>query len=402
MEVKEYADWTIEIHRRSAANRIPVGGSLEVTHRCNNQCVHCYNNLPLHDKVARSKEITYEEHCRILDQIAELGCLWLLFTGGEIFVRKDFLDIYTYAKQKGFLVTLFTNGTLITSRIADYLTQLRPFNIEITLYGHTQMTYEKVTGVPGSFAKCMRGIRLLKERKLPLKLKTVAISSNKHELWDMKHFVEDELGLEFRFDALINARCDCSLGPLDVRLSPEEVVKIDLQDPQRADAYRNLLKRHDNFSNVRKDHKMVWQCSSGLNSFAIDPFGMMRMCMLFKNNGYDLVKGNFREGWEQFLYQLRQTKISKETKCTGCAIRDMCGNCPANAGLECQDEEAPVDFLCQVAHLRAHAFGIPIPPHGDCEYCEGGSRYQEMMRKVKSLIRTEDWGLRTEYKIAQD
>ena len=385
MEVKEYADWTIGIHRRSVVNRVPVGGSFEVTHRCNNKCVHCYNNLPLNHKEARRKELTYEEHCRILDEIAELGCLWLLFTGGEIFARKDFLDIYTYAKQKGLLVTLFTNGTLITSEIADYLMQWRPFNIEITLYGSTRKTYEQVTGVRGSFDRCMRGIRFLVERKLPLKLKTVAIASNKHELWDMKRFVEDELGLEFKFDALINPRCDCSLGPLDVRLLPEEVVKLDLQDPKRVDEWRNLLKRGSNFSNMGKNGKAVWQCGSGLNTFAIDPSGMLRMCILFQNDGYDLGKGNFKEGWEQFLYKLRQKQMSKETKCLSCTIRDMCGNCPANADLECRDEEAPVDFLCQVAHLRAYCFGIPVPSHGDCEYCEGGSRYAEMMRKVKKI-----------------
>ncbi|MEJ2101890.1 MAG: radical SAM protein, partial [Desulfobacterales bacterium] len=320
MQELNYADWSLGVHRLSVDNRIPIGGSIEVTYRCNNKCVHCYNNLPLHDKEARRKELSYEEHCRILDQIAESGCLWLLFTGGEIFARKDFLDIYTYAKQKGFLVTLFTNGTLITTEIADYLMQLRPFNIEITLYGNTQKTYEQVTGVPGSFARCMRGIRLLAERKLPLKLKTMAISSNKHELWDMKHFVEDELGLEFKFDAIINPRCDFSLRPLDVRLSPEEVVKIDLQDAKRVEELRNVIKRNIEFFDIEKTGKAVWQCGSGVTAFAIDPSGLLRMCIFFQNDGYDLVKGNFKEGWEQFLYNLRQTKISKETKCTGCAV----------------------------------------------------------------------------------
>ena len=164
MQVKEYKDWVLELGQVSVANRTPIRAAIEVTHRCNNNCVQCYNNLPLKDKQARRKELTYEEHCRILDEISALGCLWLLFTGGEIFARKDFLDIYTYAKQKGMLITLFTNGTLITPEIADYLVQYRPFVIEITLYGRTQQTYEQVTGIPGSFARCMQGIELLMER----------------------------------------------------------------------------------------------------------------------------------------------------------------------------------------------------------------------------------------------
>ncbi|GAG51750.1 unnamed protein product, partial [marine sediment metagenome] len=69
------------------------------------------------DKEARRNELTYDEHCRILDEITAAGCLWLLYTGGEIFARKDFLDIYTYAKQKGLIISLFSNGTLITPEV---------------------------------------------------------------------------------------------------------------------------------------------------------------------------------------------------------------------------------------------------------------------------------------------
>jgi len=387
MEVKEYADWSLGIGQASIVNRTPIRAAIEVTHRCNNNCVHCYNNLSLEDKEARRKELTYEEHCRILDDITDLGCLWSLFTGGEIFARKDFLDIYTHAKQKGMLITLFTNGTLITPDIADYLVQYRPFSIEITLYGRTQQTYEQVTGIRGSFARCMQGIRLLMERELPLKLKSMAIASNKHELWDMKRFVEDELGLEFKFDAIVNPRCDCSQSPLEVRLSPEEVVKLDLQDPVRIDAWRDLIERSNNSRKIQENSKALWQCSSGVNTFAVDPCGTLRMCVLSQNDGYDLRNGNFKEGWEQFLYKLRQKQISKQTKCLTCGIRDMCGLCPANADLENLDEEEPVDFLCRVAHLRAHALEIPLPPHGNCEYCEGGSRYQEIIRKVEKLIK---------------
>jgi hypothetical protein len=64
--------------------------------------------------------------------------------------------------------------------------------------------------------------------------------------------------------------------------------------------------------------------------------------------------------------------------------------CPANAELECSEAEVPVDFLCQVAHLRAYAFDIPVTPHGDCEYCPGGGRYQEMMEEVKRLKQEQD------------
>ncbi len=84
------------------------------------------------------------------------------------------------------ILTIFTNGTLITPQIADYLAEWRPFKMEITLYGATQETYERVTGIPGSYERCRRGIDLLLERKIPLSLKTPVMTLNQHELEQMK------------------------------------------------------------------------------------------------------------------------------------------------------------------------------------------------------------------------
>jgi radical SAM protein with 4Fe4S-binding SPASM domain len=325
------------------------------------------------------------EHFRILDEIAAAGCLWILFTGGEILARKDFLDIYTYAKQQGFLITLFTNGILITPDIADYLVELPPFYIEITLYGHSRQTYEKVTGIPGSYDRCMRGIRLLVERHLPLKLKSMALTVNQDEIWQMKHFAEEDLGLEFRFDALNNPRYDCSQSPLKVRLSPLDVVKMDLLDPQRVTEWQKFSTQFGGPPKSVEETRRLWRCGGGLNNFAVDPYGMLRICSMSQDDAFDLRQGNFQEGWEQAILELRQKSISRQTKCVTCGIRSMCGMCPANAQLECMDAETPVDFLCQVAHLRAYAFDIPVSEHGDCEYCKDGSKYAEMMQQVKKL-----------------
>ena len=103
METLSYAEWSLGLHERVVAQRVPISGSIEVTKRCNLTCVHCYNNLPLSDEGEHRTELAYGDHCRMLDEMAAAGCLWLLYTGGEILVRKDFLDIYDYAKKTGFL-----------------------------------------------------------------------------------------------------------------------------------------------------------------------------------------------------------------------------------------------------------------------------------------------------------
>jgi radical SAM protein with 4Fe4S-binding SPASM domain len=339
----------------------------------------------MEDTGARQSELSYEEHCRILDEIAEAGCLWLLYTGGEIFARGDFLDIYTYARRKGFLITLFTNGTLITPQVADHLARSMPFSIEITLYGRTRKTYERITGVPGSFEKCLNGIKLLNERKLPLKIKTVVVNGNRHEIWEMKRFVQQDLGLEFRFDAMINPRIDGSPRPLSFRLSPEEVVEFDLVDTARSNEWKKFACQFNGPAHAPDESDEMYHCGGGIGSFSINPQGKVSLCALSQADGYDLRQGSFEDAWKNYLFKARCQKAARRTKCTSCEIKAMCGMCPATGELEQRDPESPVDYLCQVAHLRSYALDIPVAAHGECEYCAGGKKYGQMRNLATHL-----------------
>jgi radical SAM protein with 4Fe4S-binding SPASM domain len=381
---QSYGAFSEAFHDAGGLARLPMNGTIEVTHRCPLTCQHCYNNLPMNDRSAAAAELTRDEHFRILDELAEAGCLWLLFTGGEILARRDFLDIYTHARRKGFLITLFTNGTMITPRVADHFASNRPFAIEITLYGRTRETYERLTGIPGSFDKCMRAIDLLMERGLPLRLKTVAVTINKHEVFDMQRFAE-ERGIEFKFDSMMNPRIDCSHSPLAVRLSPAECVAFDLLDPRRMDEWKLFAEQFLRPANPPERADELYHCGGGVNSFAIDPYGGMSICVLSRVDRFDLRHGTVNEAWHSFLHGVRRKKLTRVTKCTACELKSMCGMCPANGELENQDPEAPVDFLCQVAHLRAHAFGLPVAAHGDCEYCPGGAGHDALLREVEAL-----------------
>jgi len=395
MNHSSYAQFSKALHDRYSGRRAPLEVSLEITHRCPLECQHCYNNLSMADMPARNRELSKEEYFRILDEIADMGCVWLLFTGGEIFARKDFLEIYSYAKKKGLLVTLFTNGTLINEKIADYLCEWRPFAIEITLYGRTKETYEALTQIPGSYERCLRGIELLRSRKLPLKLKTVATTINRHEVMDIRSFVKEDLGLEFKFDSLMNPRIDCSRSPLAVRLSPEEVVALDLHSPETAAEYRQLVERGVQSPAPTRNSDTVYVCGGGLKSFAIDPYGQMSICLLSHQETYDVRQGSVREGWEQFLLRIRDRKRKVMSKCTACHLRNSCSMCPANGELENGNPESPVEFLCEVTHLRAMALGYEVPAHGQCDFCPGGTRYEEVKEAARRIaarqINVAEW-----------
>jgi radical SAM protein with 4Fe4S-binding SPASM domain len=395
MEQLSYGAFSADLHQRQSGKRAPMQVSIEVTRRCPLECQHCYNNLPMGDQAARNREMTTEEHFKMLDELVEMGCFWLLYTGGEIFARKDFLKIYTYAKKKGFLITLFTNGTMITEKIADYLVEWPPFAIEITLYGRTRETYEALTQIPGSYDRCLRGINLLRERGLPLKLKTVATSINKHEVVSMRQFAEEELGVEFKIDGQINPRIDCSQSPLAVRLTPEEVVALDLYSPKGISEYRRLAK-HD----LEKPPNLTqidtqYFCGGGMESFAVNAYGEMGICILSQQETFDVRQEGLRKSWDDSLHSLRMRKRTRLTKCIECRIQSLCAMCPANGEMENGDRETPVAFLCNVAHLRAVAVGVDIPAHGECEFCAGGSEHNSLLESARRIatreIDVESW-----------
>jgi len=395
MEQLTYGAFSADLHQRQAGQRSPMQVSIEVTRRCPLECQHCYNNLPMGDQDARRREMTTEEHFRVLDELVEMGCFWLLYTGGEIFARKDFLEIYTYAKKKGFLITLFTNGTLITEKIADYLVEWPPFAIEITLYGRTKETYEALTQIPGSYERCLRGIKLLRDRGLPLKLKTVATSINKHEISAMRQFAEEELGLEFKFDGQINPRIDCSQSPLAVRLTPEELVALDMTAPKGMSEYRRLAKRDlENPPNLSTDDT-VYFCGGGVGGFALNAYGEMGICVISQQDTFSIREAGLQKVWEGSLAELRNRKRTRVTKCVECRIQSLCGMCPANGEMENGDKESPVDFLCHVAHLRAEVIGVEVPAHGECDFCAGGSEREAVMESARRIstkeIDVESW-----------
>jgi radical SAM protein with 4Fe4S-binding SPASM domain len=337
-----YSEFGERLNKQIVAERIPVSGSFELTFRCNLRCAHCYCNLPLNDQDTIEKELATEEVFNILDQIAEAGCLWLLITGGEPLLRKDFLEIYTYAKK---------NGTLITPEIADYLVQWPPFKVEITLYGVTSEMHERVTQIPGSFKRCKMGIDLLLERQLPLGLKTMVMTLNHNELFQIEKYAE-KLGVKFRFDPILNPRLDGSKTPCQFRLSPEEVVELDLNDAKRVKEWREFCEKFIGPS----ESNNLYICGAGISTFHIDPYGKMSACEMTRFQNYDLSRGSFEEGWYQSIPEFLNLKPEGDYPCGKCELISLCGQCPGWAWLENGNPEAPVEYLCRIAHFRAEAF----------------------------------------------
>jgi len=145
--------------RRAVRQRVPLDASVELTHRCNLRCVHCYLGDQKEIRRHRRDELSTDAVKTLLDELAAAGTLNLTFTGGDPMVRKDFCTLYEYAVRKGFLITVFCDGALITPAVREVFARYRPRKVEVSVYGATRETYERITQVAGSRHRLARESR---------------------------------------------------------------------------------------------------------------------------------------------------------------------------------------------------------------------------------------------------
>ncbi|MFH1478496.1 MAG: radical SAM protein [Candidatus Omnitrophota bacterium] len=339
-----------------------ISFNLELTARCNNNCRHCYINLPKNDADAKKKELTISEIEHIATQAVNMGAVWCLITGGEPLLREDFFEVYILLKKMGLFVSVFTNATLITDRHIDLFKKYPPRNLEVTVYGVTKKTYEKVTRKPGSFEAFMKGLDILLKNKIKVRFKAMALHSNVDELPQIASFCRERTTDYFRFDPFLHMRFDSDKKRNQEisleRLSPDEIIIVESQDSKRFQFLEkncsSLILSKDSHS----DGNNIFYCGAGNSNFDISYEGMFKLCSSLHNPKcmYDLRKGTLRDAWENFVPNVRaMTSNRKEflEKCKVCNIVNLCLWCPAHAHLECGELDKPIDYFCEVAHARA-------------------------------------------------
>lgn len=340
---------------------LPLNGQFELTYRCNLNCIHCYcrglqvtaNPSQVKGQGQPDKELTTQEWEKILDEIRKAGCLWLTLTGGDPLIREDFRELYSFAKRKGFIITLFTNGQALTKEIINYLVKSPPFSIEITLNGITPKTYESITQVKGSFSKVMQTIKTLAQTPLRLILKANCLKQNRHQIGRIKDFSEELLGrpsakkYRFKYDPFIRPRLNGDKTPCNYRLSFRQLLAVRRQDADLWREYEEGL--NCKFPGLKRERNFLYQCNAWQNSFFIDPFGRLKFCNLSEKFSIDLKTTSFKEGFYKVFPQLLNERFETDSKCQDCRLRPVCYYCPARAYLETGNEEGPVPHYCQLA-----------------------------------------------------
>ncbi|MFA6383918.1 MAG: radical SAM protein [Candidatus Omnitrophota bacterium] len=337
MKELQYKTFSRKTHSAGLLERIPSSCQFELTFGCGLRCRHCYSDCYNKPEFIR-KELGTESVKLLLDKIRRQGVIWLCFTGGDPLTRKDFCEIYSYARKKGFLISVFTSGYSLNNRILELFKDQPPFVVEITLNAADKKMYERISQVRGSFLRAVNGIKALTRAKIAVKIKTMVTKDNIGAVGRIKKFLADN-GYGFDPDYYLFARLNGDIAPCELRISPAQVLafagkgKLNSKDPRIMPA-RNLNKR------------LFWCALGAGQEFHIDPYGNMFLCPVIRDSPVNIVKRPIAPAFKRMIAEVRDRVCSSAAKCASCEFRAWCLNCPGKAYSQTRDMESPVPYYC--------------------------------------------------------
>ncbi len=322
---------------------VPVGALFELTHRCNLRCSHCY----LHDYSGYG-ELTREEWLRVISEFADLGGMWLSFTGGEIFLREDIFELMSHAKKLGFALKLLTNAQLLDEAKIVRVSEIWPAEIDISFYAATPAIHDAITLREGSWERTLAAASRLCELGLRVVLKTPIMSCNLHEIPALQELA-DNIGAKLRLDTDIMPKNDSSTGPLSKRLNSAELEEL-FQLPQ--------MQFRIPPSGVEPTASDCDLCGAARRTFAISPIGDVQPCLsnpVSMGNVHDQSLADIWYRSPAMLSYRGLTVADLHEECLTCDQRAYCGRCGALAALEDGDYLGKSQWACQMAAARKNA-----------------------------------------------
>jgi len=305
-------------------DRYPWKVGIELTTRCNFKCKHCYA------KPLNSSDPSYDNIIQIIDKLFDAGVVWLWFTGGECTLRKDFLDIHKYAKEKGFIVGILTNGSLITDEMILVFKEFPPSIVKVSQYGASKETYKSITGSEDNFYSFINGINKLLNNKINVAIQSVIISENKHEINQMKEFCRN-MGIQQNINTTMIPALNGDTLPL----------QLEVKDPDLITQRKNKLVKYfiDNLKKTEKVRKKFianneFFCGAGINFCFITAELQCVLCLFAREEGINTV-GNNKNFYDIFmsLSHVRKKILSIPNECAGCKAITICNFCKAKRNL---------------------------------------------------------------------
>jgi len=334
---------------RATRAEVPLNGTFELTPICNMKCKMCYARLEPQVVREAGGLVGGKEWLKVAKEAAEAGTLFVLLTGGEPLLHPDFKEIYLGLQQMGMIVSVNTNGTLLNEEWADFFSRHMPRKINITLYGASPDTYEKVCGYGEGYEKTLHAIRLLTERGVAVKMNGTLISDNAHEYELMEKMAED-LGVYLKVDSYIfpyARRDDANIAGM--RIEPREQAYYKYCEKKTKDTFLPSIKyAKEIFSvidcEVEEGQPLPVECRAGRSSYWIDWRHKVTPCIFLTDFSVGLQDG-FLKAWDLCKNRIKQ--LTLYAGCTNCPSRMFCSVCAAALYSEEGEYSKKPEYLCR-------------------------------------------------------
>lgn len=339
------------LHSIGRQNGTPVSGTFELTGRCNFSCKMCY----VHEENCEEKnnELPAEWWIDLGRQAIEAGTVFLLLTGGEPVLHKDFIRIYKELAQMGFVISMNSNGYLLRGEILELFREYPPGRINISLYGTSDETYEKFTGVR-AFSTIMENVKALRDMGIQIRFNCSITPDNCHDLENIYN-VGQQLGLYVKTTSYMypQVRINGQYGKNCNRLTPEEAAQSRVQWSRlRYDAdefirrANSMRKDIEQFSlpGVAENPASGVLCRAGSTSFWVNKKGSLSLCGMIDKT-FDLKNSSFLEQWENV--RKFTSEIMLPEKCANCKYRNICNVCAAVCHAETGSFSGVPEYVCR-------------------------------------------------------
>jgi len=365
---------------RTVRINLPLSVHFDLTYRCNERCIHCYLDHEDHGELSTSECVD------ILEQLAQSKTLFLTFSGGEIFLRRDFEEILVAARRLHFDISLKSNALLITAERAEMLKRHGVRRVQISVYSAEPGVHDAITKVPGSLQRSLAAIPLLQRQDIQVKLACPLMKQNLLAYRGVMALAE-RLGVPYVLDMTITPMMDGNHGPLEHRVSADALLPILQDEALRACGTRSPALRENASPVIGSAVSSVIEssayddlpCSAGHNSCYISPYGDVYACVQLPIAAGNLRAASFEKIWKQApaFDRVRNVRETALPICSHCEIRSYCERCPGLAWMEGGDLLGAYDRACSLAEQKARIAGVRSPMSAWHERTLSGRNSQE-------------------------
>ena len=327
--------FTQVLERSALADGIPLSGTFELTPRCNFNCNMCYVHLTDAQAKKIGRELTNEEWLRIARQAKEEGMLYLTLTGGEVFVRPKFRELYEALSEMGFLIQILTNGSLIDEEVIAWLKKRPPYLLRFTLYGATNEAYKAVCGAKDGFDRVSRAVDLVMEAHIPFYMVGTIVKENEADLQAMYEYARRKKVLFQHTIAVVNPVRGATADALAHRI---DMAALTLEELKEVKKVKRFYSETEN---------MLEGCGSYRKGFWLTWDGKLQLCSFMEYPAIQIMKMEFDSAWKRLLEELKRLQTPKE--CRSCQYEGFCQRCPGILAAECGAPDRVDEAFCNRA-----------------------------------------------------